>query len=317
MKKQLPQRTLMRSLCLSDANVGFLSLLVLLLCCHVMPVRAAQAPSEVLRLMPKGAISLQWRKLETREAAGPVWLHLYCVPKGHAEELQSMLDIKRSGPVLREHITTGPSLQPSPFWLDVFRVQEKDVWRRLNSVKFTQSKDVQEIVVRWLDVKPRGGPVLALHFGYTHWHDWEVLTFPRGWQQKAYHQTFFWGGEGEIGVLQRFDDTDARGRLLITETEFGEGNTRKTYRYRWNGQNWQDATQKYFVIGYSSPSRKATATFAAKKGYGEVLFSSAYRRLRPGYYVWVAGRYRTQREADEQVAALRKNGVTAYVRRAI
>jgi hypothetical protein len=267
--------------------------------------------------MPKGAISLRWQKLETREVAGPVWLHLYCVPKGHSDELQSMLDIKRSGPVLREHITTGPSLKPSLFWLDVFRMQGKSGWQRLNSVTFTQSKDVQEIVLRWLDAKQRSGPVLALHFGYTHWHDWEVLTFPRGWQQKAYHQTFFWGGEGEIGVLQRFDRTDARGRLLISETEFSEGNKQRTYGYRWNGREWQDTTQKYFVVGLSSRTLREAESFAVKRGYGEVLFSSHYPRLQPGYYVWVAGRYRTRREANEQVAALRQNGVTAYVRRAI
>jgi hypothetical protein len=161
----------MRSSCLLDANVRYLSLLVLLLCCYVMPAGAAQAPSEVLGLMPRGAISLQWRKLETREAAGPVWLHLYCVPKGHADELQSMLDIKRSGPVKREHITTGPSLKPSPFWLDVFRAPGQSSLQRLNSVKFSQSKDVQEIVLRWLDTKPQSGRfwrcTLAIRTGTT------------------------------------------------------------------------------------------------------------------------------------------------------
>jgi hypothetical protein len=287
---------------------GFLLWLGLLVASPVW----AQAPQSALQLMPRGAISLRWQKLETREAAGPVWLHLYCVPKGHAEELQS-LDIKRSGPVKREHITTGPSLKTSPYWMDVFRAQGT-TWQRLNSVRFEQSKDAQEIVLRWMGARNRRGPVLALHFGYTHWHEWVVLTFPRGWNQKAFAQTFLWGGEGEYGVYQRFDRRDARGRLVVAETDI-EGEKSSTHLYRWNGFEWEDPTQKYFVIGASTKSQAEAQAILAKRGFGEMLWSNNYPRLQRGYYLWVPGRFRTIREAQELVSQLKKDKTVSYVRR--
>jgi hypothetical protein len=295
-------------------------LLMLWLCMvAILPAQAGNVPAEVLSSMPKGAISLQWRQINTNEATGPLWLHLYCIPKGYAAEFPDP-DIKRSGPVKREHITSGPSLKTSPFWLDIFRPRATKAntkskgWQRLNSVRFEQSKDLQEIVLRWLQPKTRSGPVLALHFGYTHWHEWVVLTFPRGWTQQTYVQTFLWGGEGETGVLQRFDRTDAKGRLVIAETEIN-GEKKQTYLYRWNGFEWQDPAQKYFLIGASTKSRSEAEAVFARHGFGEVLWSNHYPRLRAGYYLWVAVRFRSLDEATQRQRALKQNKISTYVQR--
>ncbi|MDQ3815395.1 MAG: hypothetical protein M3347_15870, partial [Armatimonadota bacterium] len=67
--------------------------------------------------MRPGGISLRFETRKIGPRGGDVLLHLYVVPKGHSHELGVMTGEKRSGPVQREHITTGPSLLPSPFHL--------------------------------------------------------------------------------------------------------------------------------------------------------------------------------------------------------
>ncbi len=254
-------------------------------------------------MMPAQAISLRWQKLPTGPTS-EVWAHVYCMPKGRAPELKNM-GVERIGPITREDITTGPSLTESPFWLDIFADSAAN--KRLNSAKFEETQDVQDVILRWLEPRTRRGPVVLLKFGYTHWYEWQTVTFARSWAKPAHRQTFYFGGEGDIYNFLRFDRTDAQGRLIVTENEGLENGRERTNIYRWNGREWDDKTQKYFVVGASLKTKSAADALQNKRGYGEVLRSDDYPKLTPGYWIWVIGRYRTQTEAAELVKILDKN----------
>ncbi len=276
-------------------------------CCAVtlLTTLAAHAatPTAALQLMPAKAISLRWQKLPT-DTDNAVWLHIYCVPKSRDPELKNM-GVDETGPITRANITNGPSLASSPFWLDVFA--DANAKRRLNSVKFEEGHDVQDITLRWLEPKSRRGPVVLMKFGYTHWYEWQTFTFAQGWTKPAHAQTFFYGGEGEIYNDLRFDRTDAQGHLIVVEDEGLENNKERTNIYRWNGREWDDKTLKYFVVGASVKTKSAADEILRKRGYGEVLRSNDYPKLSPGYWIWITGRFRTKAEADEIVAHLDKN----------
>lgn len=308
----------MRSISPPHSRISFLLIAFALLssgqlCAQSRFAASSQLPREAESLMPPHAISLRWQKLatSTKEA---VWLHLYCVPAGRSPEMKYLMDKVPSGPITRAEITSGPSLLESPFRLDVFKAAGT-TWKRLNSVPFTQTKDAQEIVLRWLDPKTKRAPVLLLHFGYTHWHEWMVLTFPRGWGEPAFAQAFLWGGEGDVGISQRFDRVDTAGRMVIAEEEYESGKTAR-HIYRWNGTMWEDATQKYFVIGDSVQTRQEAEAIRKRRGWGEVLFSSEYPRLRRGLWLWVPARFRSFSEARLRVRELKREGIDSYVRRA-
>ena len=276
-------------------------------CCVILIITSlaarAATPSGALQLMPAKAISLRWQKLPT-EQKNAVWLHIYCVPRGRDPELKNM-GVEKIGPITREDITIGPSLMPSPFWLDIFA--DANAKRRLNSIKFEEDKDVQDIALRWLQPKARRGAVILMKFGYTHWYEWQTFTFAQGWTKAAHAQTFLYGGEGEIYNELHFDRTDAQGRLIVTEDEGLENGKERTNIYRWNGREWDDKTLKYFVVGASVKTKSAADEILRKRGYGEVLRSNDYPKLRPGYWIWITGRFRTQAEADYIVAHLDKN----------
>lgn len=283
-------------------------------CCAILLLTslAAQAatPPGALKLMPAKAISLRWHKLPTSQKSA-VWLHIYCVPKGRDPQLKNM-GVDKSGPIIREDITTGPSLVDSPFWLDVFADAKAN--RRLNSVKFEESQDVGDIVLRWLEPQARRGPVVLLKFGYTHWHEWQSFTFAGGWTKPAHGQTFFFGGEGGFYNWLRFDRTDAQGRLIVAEDEGLENGGNRTNIYRWNGREWDDKTLRYFIIGASLKDKSAADALLRKRGYGEVLRSDDYAKLRAGYWIWVIGRFRTNAEATDYIKHLDNHGEPVAVR---
>lgn len=129
----------------------------------------------------------------------------------------------------------------------------------------------------------RRGPVLLMKFGYTHWWEWQTFTFAQGWAKPARAQTFLYGGEGGIYSEFRFDRTDAQDHLMVVENEGLENNRQHTNIYRWNGHEWDDKTLKYFVIGASVKDKSAADETARKRGYGEILRSDDYPKLRPGY----------------------------------
>ena len=270
----------------------------------------AATPPAALSLMPQKALSLRWQKLPT-SAKSAVWLHIYCVPAGRDPQLKSM-GVEKSGPITRADVSVGISITESPFWLDVFADSAGN--KRLNSVKFEESQDVREIVLRWLEPAKRRGPVVLLNFGYTHWWEWKTLTFARGWNDSVHQQTFSYGGEGDVYNFLRFDQTDAQGRLVFVEKEGRENDVERTNIYRWNGREWDDVKLKYFVIGASVKTKSAADALAKKRGYGEVLRSDDFPKLRAGYWMWVAGRFRTSDEAQEIAREIVKNGDTATVR---
>lgn len=283
-------------------------------CCAVLLLTSlaahAATPLGALKLMPAKAISLRWQKLPTDQKSA-VWLHIYCVPKGRDPQLKNM-GVDKTGPITREDITPGPSLVPSPFWLDIFA--DANANQRLNSVKFEESQDVQDIVLRWLEPKARRGPIVLLKFGFTHWHEWQTFTFAQDWTKPAHLQTFFFGGEGDIYNWFYFDRTGAQGRLIVAEEEGSENGKERTNIYLWNGREWDDKTLKYFIVGASVKTKSAADEILRKRGYGEVLRSNDYPKLRPGYWIWVTGRFRTRAEADDIIKHWEDKSVPVAVR---
>ena len=288
-----------------------IGLALVILNVNVTQTRAAEeAPAIVLQTMPQDAISMRWQMLDT------FWLHLYCKPTARSDEAVNMLGIeKKSGPITREEIMPVPGIKSSPFWLDVWQ-NSKQKWQRLSSARYMQDKDVNEIVLRWLDPKTKRGPILLLNSGFTHWHEWDVFTYAKGWQQTPAHQTFGWGGEGESGITQSFDQT-RNGQTVIVENEY-EDDKISTHLYRWNGHEWNDATQKYFLIGATKPTKAEAEKWLNEKGWGEVLHSDDFPNLKAGYYIVVLERFRSLSEANERARLLKKdNAMDAYVRRAL
>ena len=290
------------------------------------PATRVLAPQIARDAMPKNAISLRWQKLPRGAYRLPLALHVFCVPKGHSKERAMMLAEKKTGPVTRADISGGPSVEPSPFYLDLWAQSDAKNWRRINRISFVETKDVQEIALRWLEPRSKTGPFLALHFGFTHWHEWQTFTFDKGWTQPPYQRVFEWGGESGSGNSVRFDQVE-NGRMIVVEKEYEyQGDIEKTSEsvYRWNGREWLDATQKYFLIaGTFTTRREAQSWYDAKKmnGWGEILRSNDYPKLRPGYFIVVLERFATLQEANSRAAEIRKSAppynFQTYVRRAL
>ena len=252
-------------------------------------------------------------RAQTLPMGAPTRLELSVVPAGRdLDEMKMVAMEPKSGPIARSEISTRGFLLPSPFALTISQ-RQNGVWKRVNVARFTQTKDVVEIIPRWLDAKAKRGPVLLLHFGFTHWHEWEVLTFPNGFGGRVCHQTFGFGGEGQSYVFQDFSGRDARGLLQVSEEESDANGAISRRVYRWSGHEFLDASRPYLVIAGSYDTREA-----AEKSQqpGDVVFSSWYSKLAPGYFIVVNGRFASAREAQKWVAELRKNKVKAYWKRA-
>ena len=270
------------------------------------------APQAALGAMPKGAISLQTKTFAL--PSGEVLLHLYTVPAGHSPEVEYTIGAKRTGPVLREHISTGPSLLQSRFWLDVFSKNGAQL-RKLNSVPFIENKDAVEIKLRWLQPAKKQGPVILMHFGFTHWHEWVLIAFPQGFSGASTVQEFFWGGEGEIYNTLRFDKTDNYGRMIINEEEGDEKGIRHR-TYRWDGVEFAQPDLPYFVIGQTPKTKAEAEMWIGKNKVGSVRPSGHYKNLKPGYYIVLLNRFDTLKEANAFAAGCRKEKIDCYVKRA-
>jgi hypothetical protein len=275
---------------------------------------AETVPAAAKTLMPKGAISLQAKSFKV--PGGETLVHLYVLPTGHSKERENMTGEKRTGPVKREHIDTGPSVEPSRFWLDVFS-RKNGRLQRLNSVPFIQTKDAADIQLRYLMPAKKQGPIVMVHSGFTHWHEWMLFVFPKGFSGPATQQTFYWGGEGEIGVTQKFNRADKNGTLLVDEESTDENGKATKRVYKWDGVEFADPSTPYFVIGASEKTRAAAEAYVAKNKMGFVRPSSHYKNLSRGLWVVVLSRHASLKEANEMVASLRKeNKISAYVKRA-
>lgn len=289
--------------------------LSLIMACRVVAA-PMEAPAEALSGMTRGGISLRAETRPIGEKGAPVLLHLWVVPAGRQSNALGEPSGK-SGPITRDEITSGPSLLQSPFHLDVF-TRSGDHWKRINSVAFKQGSDVQEIVTRWLHPRERRGPVLALHFGYTHWHDWQLIMFPQGLGKPARVQQFSWGGEGGSGVFQRLDRTDARGVMQIEEEEHFYINEKlDKHVYNWNGSQFVDAA-RYFLIGATTKTADEGAAWM-KRNKVENAFvydTDNFPLLRRGYAVVILGRYTSVQAARKAQRSFRGRDFEPYVKRA-
>lgn len=272
---------------------------------------------EIRAVMSPGGISLRH---ETRKiGAEDVVLHLYVVPKGRGPYAPVQPEPgHEKKPITREDITVGPSLVASPFFLDLFTRSGSGKLTRLHSIRFTEEGDVNKIVTKWLQPARRRGPILALHFGATHWHTWWLIVFPQGFRGEPLVQSFLWGGEGEEYLFQRLDQIDKRGFMLVEE-EWGRGGKRGTRFYHWDGTRFVDRSSPYFIIAASVKTRAEAKAFKKRKTLGdiaEVDSSSQYKRLAPDLFIVILGRYQDRCEAAEDAAWYRREGIACYVKRA-
>lgn len=292
-------------------------LVLLALLAHPGPLQAAPAPAQALApqatvaAMRPGGISLRWESRWLGPEPGDVFLHLYAVPVGRATESEDNRDSRSDAPIEREEITTDPSLLPSPFYLDLFARAPGGSLRRLNTLTFTEDKDVNRIVVKWVEPGRRRGPVLLLDFGEGQWREWIVVTFPQGLAAEPTVQRFLWGGEGEaVYNLLRFDSVDARGYLRIRE-DWREENGSGTRFHTWNGFEFREPGARYFVIAASTKTRAEAEAFIRRERLqesAEVQPSDRYPRLKPGYFIVLLSRHSSLGEATAMAKSYQKNG---------
>ena len=276
---------------------------------------AAPVPAEIQSQTPRGALSLHFETRNIGPKSAQIGLHLSVVPTGRdlksAESIGATLP---KGPITRAELRELPSpLLPSLFTLEIF-ARQNGKWRRINAVTFSQTKDLQKIETRWLDPKTKTKPVLALHFGYTHWHEWEILTFANGLARPAQTQTFYWGGEGEWDYLtQNLDRTDAQGQMIIAESEGnsapdGKSGVVSRRIYRFDGREWRDFAARYFVIAASLKTRADAEKALKTIGFGEIRPSAHYSKLKPGYFVIILARFATLKDANQRSQEIRRDG---------
>lgn len=275
----------------------------------------APIPAEIQSQMRRGALSLRFETRNIGPKSAPIGLHLSVVPTGRdVKSLESIGATAPKGPITRAELRELPQpLLPSPFTLDLF-ARQNGRWRRINSVTFSQTKDLQNIETRWLDPKTKTKPVLALHFGYTHWHEWEILTFHNGLARPAHAQTFFWGGEGEWDYQsQNLDRTDSNGKMIIAESEGssapdGKSGVVSRRIYRFDGREWRDFAARYFVIAASLKTRADAEKALKTIGFGEIRPSAHYSKLQPGYFVIILARFVSLKNANQRAAEIRRDG---------
>jgi hypothetical protein len=270
------------------------------------------------KMTPKG-ISLR-REVHTL-AGEPILIHLWCVPKGYSMFFKDNFPEQAKKPITVEQISAGEVLERSPFYLDAFVKDEKTKnWQFASRATFETIGDAHEIQTRWLRVKEKKGPVFLLSFGMTHWMEWQVVTFPKGIRGAAFAQRFLYGGEGDSYVIQAFNKADAKGFLQVDEEGNDEGGGGKIQAiYHWNGSRYVDEKAVYFLLGVTTRS-KATAEAARDKegNDAEVIFTSDYPKLTPGYYAVLIERFQDKKTAEEIAAVRNKEDKKAslYVRKA-
>jgi hypothetical protein len=269
------------------------------------------------KMLPKG-ISL---RSEVYTLAGePILIHLWCIPKGYSTFYKDNFPEQVKLPITREQITASEVLVRSPFYLDVF-VKEKGNWQFASRAMFEEMGDTHEIQTRWLRVKEQKGPVFLLKFGMTHWLEWQVVTFTKGIRGAAFAQSFLFGGEGESYVTQEFKKADRKGYLQVDEeANDGEAKGKTQTVYHWNGSRYVDEKAVYFVLGVTS--RKKADVEAARQKEGpnaEIIFTTNYPKLAPGFYAILIGRYRDKAEAEQTANACNKEDPkrSAYVKKAL
>jgi hypothetical protein len=239
-------------------------------------------------------------------AGEPILVHLWCIPKGYSVFYKDNFPEMIKMPITAEQIGASEVLERSPFYFDVF-VQEKGRWQFASRALFETVGNAYEIQTRWLRVKEEKGPVFMLRFGVTHWMEWQVVTFPKGIRGAAFAQRFLYGGEGDTYVMQEFKKADKAGFLQVDEEGNDDGGRGKTQAiYRWNGTRYVDEKAVYFLLGVTTRSKAEAEAARAKEGNdAEVIFTSDYPKLAPGYYAVLIERCQDKKYAED-IARARK-----------
>jgi hypothetical protein len=262
-------------------------------------------PVAKAKMSPKG-ISL---RSEVYTLAGePILVHLWCIPKGYSVFYKDNFPEQVNKPITAAQIDAAEVLERSPFYLDVFVKDEKTKnWQFASRATFEGVGNAHKIETRWLRVKEQKGPVFLLNFGMTHWMEWQVVTFPKGIRGAAFAQRFLYGGEGETYVMQEFKKADKAGFLQIDEEGNDEGDEGKTHAiYQWNGSRYVDEKAVYFLLGVTTRNKAEAEAARIKEGNdAEVIFTTDYPKLAPGYYAVLVERFQDKKRAED-IAKARK-----------
>lgn len=213
------------------------------------PVQASagttpKVPASALAIMKPGGISLRYEKLPLTAGGAPVEAHLYTVPAGHIAGPNPY----RGGPAptpgspfKRDDIARGPAslITASPFYLDLFMPAAKHgQLKRINSVRFTESRDIDGIMTRFLQPTKKSGPMLLMGFSSLGTYDVTVATFPRGLAAPASVDRFSGGGAGGGGVQLKFDRVDSRGFITVEKKPYTKIYNDRYERFVWNGRHF-------------------------------------------------------------------------------
>src|SRR5262249_48909668 len=142
----------------------------------------------------------------------------------------------------RDEITVGRALQPSPFYVDVFSMDGREL-KHLNTATYQEVGDVSRIYVKWLQPAKHRGPILLLECGrmISDTTRWTLIAFPDGFRGKrVITRDFLTEVEGEDYYwVMSFDRTDTRGFLMIEErTRKGSDMPERVRTYHWNGRRF-------------------------------------------------------------------------------
>lgn len=221
-----------------------------------------RAPASVLSSMKKGGISLRYEKLPLKANGAPVIAHVYTVPAGRITGSNPYYGgtIPRAGsPFKRSDIAPGPSslITDSPFYLDLFAPASKSgQLKRINSVRFTESRDINGITTRYLQPKTKSGPMLLLGFSSLSTYDITVATFPKGLKAPASVDRFSGGGAGGGGVQLSFEGVDSRGFTTVEKKPYTKIYNDQYERFPWNGTHFRK------VAGATEPAEPRVLTRA-------------------------------------------------------
>ena len=97
-----------------------------------------------------------------------------------------------------------------------------------------------------------------------------------------------------------------------------EGDKTGTKLYPWDGTEFANRYERYFVIAASLKTHEEAEAFRRQHKNlenSDVRPSAHYSNLTPGFFI-VLVRFETQKTAEDYAACLRKEGTPSYVKRA-
>ena len=207
-------------------------------------------PPEVVKAMRPGAISVAYTTLNVGPHGSPAAVNVSVVPKAgmmsfNSEGTPTRIKTPKTRAELFRNYTDYSlafAIEPSTFIMDVFEAPVGRPQARLhlvNSVRFTDNRNVNSIVLSYLKPKQKQGPMLAIGYSVFRSFSLRMFTFPGGLGGKVAMNEFLKGyGGAERGT--RFDSggVDARGNTILQESGYSPGRTDWIVNHVWNGRRF-------------------------------------------------------------------------------